>query len=84
MYAGLILLRATGVTDVMTMKEPRLASYVEYFYALDHPPTPGELEQLAEPWRPFRTWASVMIRVAGDRLGLPVSGSGAYDGRSGR
>ena len=23
---------------------------------------------------PFRTWASVLIRVAGDRLGLPVPG----------
>ena len=38
----------------------------------------------AAPWWSFRTWASVMIRVAGDRLRLPVSGSRAYDGRSSR
>jgi DNA-3-methyladenine glycosylase II len=76
MYAGLVLLRATGVTDVTTLKEPRLAGYIEHFYALDHPPAPAELERIAEPWRPFRTWASVLIRVAGDRLGVPVSGSG--------
>jgi hypothetical protein len=50
--------------------------YIEHFYGLDHPPEPGELERIAEPWRPFRTWASVLIRVAGDRLRLPVPGSG--------
>ncbi len=76
MYAALILLRATGVTDVKTLKEPRLARYIKHFYGLDHPPAPAELERIAEPWRPFRTWASVLIRVAGDRLGLPVSGLG--------
>ena len=26
---------------------------------------------LAEPWRPFRTWAAVLIRASGDREGLP-------------
>jgi DNA-3-methyladenine glycosylase II len=76
MYAGLILLRATGVTDVKTLKEPRLAGYIQHFYALDHLPGSPELERIAEPWRPFRTWASVLIRVAGDRLGLPASGPG--------
>jgi DNA-3-methyladenine glycosylase II len=30
-YATLILLRATGVTDIMTFSEPRLASYVSHF-----------------------------------------------------
>lgn len=73
MYAGLILQRATGVTDVQTLTEPRLAGYIEHFYAMDHPPAPAELERIGEPWRPFRTWASVLIRVAGDRLGLPAS-----------
>jgi len=76
MYAGLILLRATGVTDVKTLTEPRLAGYIEHFYGLDHRPALAELERIAEPWRPFRTWAGVLIRVAGDRLGLPVASSG--------
>jgi DNA-3-methyladenine glycosylase II len=75
MYAGLILVRATGVTDVAPLTEPRLARCIEHFYALDHPPAPAELERIVDPWRPFRTWTSVLIRVAGDRLGLPGPGS---------
>jgi DNA-3-methyladenine glycosylase II len=78
-YAGLILLRSTGATDIVTLGEPRLPSYVRQFYRLDHPVTPDELSTLAEAWRPFRTWAGVLIRVAGDRDGIawePQSGGG--------
>jgi 3-methyladenine DNA glycosylase/8-oxoguanine DNA glycosylase len=28
------------------------------------------LAGIAENWRPFRTWATVLIRAAGDRAGL--------------
>jgi DNA-3-methyladenine glycosylase II len=79
MYAGLILLRSTGATDIQTLGEPRLASYVSHYYGLEHPATPAELTSLAEAWRPFRTWASVLIRVAGDRDGVswaPQAGGG--------
>ena len=62
MYAGLILLRSTGATDIQTLGEPRLASYVSHYYGLEHPATPAELASLAETWHPFRTWASVLIR----------------------
>jgi DNA-3-methyladenine glycosylase II len=67
MYATLILLRATGATDVVTTTEPRLADYVEHFYGA------APLETISKAWRPFRTWACVLIRVAGDRRGLPVT-----------
>jgi DNA-3-methyladenine glycosylase II len=71
MYATLILLRATGVSDVLTFGEPRLASYVAHFYNTGPAPaSPQELARLAENWRPFRTWAAVLIRAAGDRAGL--------------
>ena len=79
MYAGLILLRSTGATDIQTLGEPRLTSYVSHYYGLGHPATPAELTSLAEAWRPFRTWASVLIRVAGDRDGVswaPQTGGG--------
>ena len=71
MYAGLILLRSTGATDILTLAEPRLASYVGHFYGLKHPATTAEIAKLAGAWRPFRTWTCVLIRVAGDRDGLP-------------
>jgi DNA-3-methyladenine glycosylase II len=71
MYATLILLRATGVSDVLTFGEPRLASYVAHFYGTGPAPaSPEELARIAENWRPFRTWAAVLIRAAGDRAGL--------------
>jgi len=31
--------------------------------------TLSELTRLAEPWRPFRTWCTVLIRLGGDRRG---------------
>jgi DNA-3-methyladenine glycosylase II len=71
MYAGLILLRSTGATDILTLEEPRMASYVRHFYGLDHVATPGEISIIAEAWRPFRTWSAVLLRVAGDRDGVP-------------
>ncbi len=70
--ATLILLRSTGVTDVMTFSEPRLAGYVAHFYDLGPAAaSPGQLRGISDRWRPFRTWTSVLIRVAGDRAGLP-------------
>ncbi len=71
MYAGLILLRSTGATDVMTFNEPHLPAYVAHLYGLAGPASPGELERIAAAWRPFRTWTSVLIRVAGDLAGIP-------------
>jgi len=73
-YATLILLRATGVADAMTLTEPRLPGYVAHFYATGPgPAAPADIERIAQAWRPYRTWASVLIRAAGDRLGLPAA-----------
>lgn len=70
-YAGLILLRSTGVRDALTLGEPRLPSYLRHYYSLPEIPDNDALRRLAEPWRPFRTWAGVLIRVAGDADGVP-------------
>jgi DNA-3-methyladenine glycosylase II len=68
-YATLILLRAAGVTDAMTFNEPRLAGYVAHFYGTGPgPAAQAELERVSQAWRPYRTWAAVLIRVAGDSL----------------
>ena len=74
MYATLILLRGAGVSDVLTFGEPRLAGYVAHFYGTGPAPaSPEELARIAENWRPFRTWAAVLIRAAGDRAGLAAA-----------
>jgi DNA-3-methyladenine glycosylase II len=44
-YATLILLRSTGVTDVLTLNEPRLPSYVAHLYQTR--PVPATAEQIA-------------------------------------
>ena len=70
-YAMLVYLRSTGVRDAAALGEPRLASYLQHYYGLASLPSTEEVARIAEPWRPFRTWASVLFRVAGDRDGLP-------------
>jgi DNA-3-methyladenine glycosylase II len=74
MYATLILLRSTGTADALTLTEPRLPSYIAHFYGLGPgPASPAQVARIAAGWRPFRTWGSVLIRVAGDRLNLPAA-----------
>jgi DNA-3-methyladenine glycosylase II len=70
-YSMLVYLRSTGVTDGLALGEPRLAGYLRHYYGLAETPDATTMEKLAEPWRPFRTWAGVLFRVAGERAGLP-------------
>ncbi len=72
-YAGLVQLRSTGVSDALTLNEPRLRYYLRHYYELPEAELPDDetVRRIAEPWRPFRTWAGVLIRVAGDGDGLP-------------
>jgi hypothetical protein len=59
---------------VLTFTEPRLPEYVAHFYGIG--PLPASREQLASvcaAWDPFRTWSAVLLRVAGDRQGLPAA-----------
>ena len=56
-YAGLILIRAVGPTDVAPKGEPRLDRAVHERYG---EPT----ETVSEGWRPFRTWVSVLMRAS--------------------
>jgi DNA-3-methyladenine glycosylase II len=62
--SSLIAVRATGFTDVLPVEQPQVLRAVERAYELSAPLTPDAFRELAEPWRPFRTWASVLLRVA--------------------
>jgi DNA-3-methyladenine glycosylase II len=65
--SSLVVLRAVGFTDVLPIGQPRVQEAVEQAYGITSPLTLEQLEALAEPWRPFRTWATVLMRVAGER-----------------
>jgi len=66
-YASLIVTRAAGFTDVLATNEPRLRQLVGELYELSTTPDAAELEAIAENWRPWRTWAGVLLRAAGPR-----------------
>ena len=67
-YASLIVIRATGFTDVLPTSEPKALELAGELYGLPHAATAAELEAIAQAWRPWRTWVTVLLRAAGGRL----------------
>jgi DNA-3-methyladenine glycosylase II len=67
-YAALILIRASGVTDVLPPDEPRVRELAGRLYGLDSTPNVAEFAAIAAPWQPWRTWAVVLIRAAANRI----------------
>jgi DNA-3-methyladenine glycosylase II len=67
-YAALVVVRACGLADVLVTNEAIALDTMADLYDLPGPPDAAELARLAEPWRPFRTWAVVLIRAAAGRL----------------
>jgi DNA-3-methyladenine glycosylase II len=67
-YSSLIVIRGTGFADVLPVSEPRALELISRLYDLDGPPTPAQIQEIAEPWRPLRTWAVVLIRAAAQRV----------------
>ena len=63
-YSALITVRACGLTDVLAT-EPQVLKHLEATYGRSV--DAAELEQLAEAWRPWRTWVTVMLRALGGR-----------------
>jgi len=66
-YSALIVIRAMGLTDVLSVQEDHTRELVREHYGFDHAPTDAELEKIAEAWRPFRTWAAVTLRALSTR-----------------
>lgn len=73
-YASLITIRSVGFTDVLPVDEPRLLELVGLHYRVDGPVSREQLDEIAESWRPYRTWASVLIRAASSRIGVVGAG----------
>ena len=68
-YRSLVVVRAVGFTDALPADEPRARRSAAQLHGL--PELDAErFTALAESWRPFRTWATVLLRVAAERDGL--------------
>jgi DNA-3-methyladenine glycosylase II len=61
--AELVLLRGAGAPDEIPGHEPRLARAVALAYDLPQPPSAQELDRISGNWRPYRTWATVLLRT---------------------
>ena len=62
------MVRGTGFTDVLPVSEPRVLDLAGQLYQLDAPPSEAAFRTLAQPWKPLRTWAAVLIRAAAPRV----------------
>ena len=60
--AELILIRGCGAPDIFPVTERRLNDSMRQLYRLPDADA-AQLRDVAEAWRPFRSWASVLIRV---------------------
>ena len=58
----LVRLRALSAVDELPTSERRLLGAVREQYALTRDPDIGELESIAEKWRPYRMWVAVCLR----------------------
>jgi DNA-3-methyladenine glycosylase II len=67
-YSSLIVVRACGFVDVLPVDEARSRGIVHELYGISTRMSDEEYASFAERWRPYRTWAVVLIRAAAHRL----------------
>ena len=65
-YAGLVYVRASGIADYAPAPERRLAAAIRDRYDVGEGEEDEKFAELCELWRPFRTWAAVLLRYAGE------------------
>lgn len=58
----LILLRGVGIPDAPVPREPRLLRALSLAYGFGGEPTDAEVQRITEPWRPYRTWVTFLLR----------------------
>ena len=61
--AELILVRGAGEPDYFSRSEKRLHQAMAEAYGLDSIPDVDELAAIADTWRPYRSWVSVLFRT---------------------
>lgn len=68
-YSSLIVVRACGFADVLPVEEARSRRAVHELYGISTEMDGEQYATFAERWKPYRTWAVVLIRAAAHRLG---------------
>jgi DNA-3-methyladenine glycosylase II len=61
--AELTLLRGAGDPDSFPTREARLRRAMARAYGLGAEPDQATLESIADAWRPYRTWVTLLLRV---------------------
>ena len=74
-YSSLIVIRACGHADVPAPEESHSRTAIQQAYGIDHELSDAELMQIADGWRPFRTWVTVMMRALSPRAGAENPGA---------
>ena len=64
--AELILVRGAMTVDRPVRAEGRVVSAIRRLYGLDHDPDDTEFSRIVDNWRPFRNWATVLVRSAAE------------------
>ena len=64
--ASLIIIRGAGAPDCFPAEERRLHDSMAAAYSLTKPSV-EDLAQIAQVWRPYRSWAAVLFRVDRER-----------------
>lgn len=64
--ADAVLYRGCGVVDGIPASDELGGTVVRDVYELEAP-TPGDVAQIADAWRPYRMWAMVLLRMAWTR-----------------
>jgi DNA-3-methyladenine glycosylase II len=62
--AQAVLLRGCGVVDGLPLGDGISRGAVQWFYKLAEPPDDAAWQRIAETWRPYRMWASVLLHMA--------------------
>lgn len=56
-----VLVRGCGSVDELPAAEPRVLRAIAEAYGLEREPTAAEALRIAERWRPYRTWITVLL-----------------------
>ncbi|GLY99728.1 hypothetical protein [Actinoplanes sp. NBRC 103695] len=63
--AELTLIRGAGVADLFPRETPHLRTTMARLYDLGPEPASAQLDAISQSWRPYRSWASFLLRQAG-------------------